>query len=306
MDGLLKMKTNKIAAGIVLFNPEIKRFDGVLSSVYNQVDQIYLFDNKSDNLNDIETIIKKYNSRKITLIKGYRNFGIGYALNRICESAISDGYDFLLSLDHDTLCKDGLTNIYRTYLSLESMGILCPQVVDDKMAINYWASNNSTGVDKIDYCIQSGCLLNLYVWKSVNGFDEDMFIDFVDFDYCMRLHINGYCIYRCNEAVINHQLGDKEKTKIADFSDHLSDVTKLKALKYFGYKNVVSPKRAYYTSRNNIIFIRKYKKYLNMPDEIRKYFDRNLRRVIRSKNGIGLIKDIYLGLIDGLKYNINS
>ena len=92
----------KVVAGIVTFNPEINCLDNNISSIYNQVDEIYIVDNGSDNWEEIKKLINNY--KKIMIKRLYINQGIAKALNELCSMAIVNGYDWILTLDQDTIC----------------------------------------------------------------------------------------------------------------------------------------------------------------------------------------------------------
>ena len=49
----------KIFAGIVTFNPEIRRLEDNILAIKGQVESIIVVDNNSDNLKDFEKIIGK-------------------------------------------------------------------------------------------------------------------------------------------------------------------------------------------------------------------------------------------------------
>ncbi len=46
---------------------------------------------------------------------------------------------------------------------------------------------------------------------------EDLFIDSVDTEYCLRLKKNGYRVVRLNEAILYHPLGDSKNIAVPDF-----------------------------------------------------------------------------------------
>ena len=175
--------------------------------------------------------------------------------------------------------------------------MICPGVIDKDIVSNTWKSKNNIQFESVDRCIQSGALVSVAAWKYVNGFDEWMFIDFVDFDFCTRLKINNYNIYRCNNVTIDHQLGNREETRLAPLFRRLYKLTGIRALKYFTYRNVFSKNRVFYSTRNNYVYIQKYSNYLDVNKEKRDFFDRCFRRILRGKNKLMIIK----ATINGIK-----
>jgi rhamnosyltransferase len=54
----------------------------------------------------------------------------------------------------------------------------------------------------------SGNLIHLTAHKIIGGFNEKLFIDYIDHEYCPRLHINGFSVIRANKAMLFHKVGD--------------------------------------------------------------------------------------------------
>ena len=50
----------KYIAGIVLYNPDLGRLKENIESICKQVDKVILIDNGSDNIREIEDLIKEY------------------------------------------------------------------------------------------------------------------------------------------------------------------------------------------------------------------------------------------------------
>lgn len=89
---------NRICAGIVLYNPDINRLKDNINSIIEQVDCIYMQDNGSSNIALIEELMKNYTST--ILLKNGINRGIAWALNRLCERSLVDGYQWKIGRAH--------------------------------------------------------------------------------------------------------------------------------------------------------------------------------------------------------------
>lgn len=294
----------RIIAGIVLYNPNLDRLKDVIYSIANEVEEICIFDNNSFSFSNINTLINSLNVPcKIKILSGNKNYGIGYALNRIFEYASNEGYDWVLTLDHDTICPANIISEYCKMLNLQNVGMICPSVIDKEIASNHWGiSNNQELYSKVERCIQSGAMVKVNAWNSCKGFNEWMFIDFVDFDFCKRLELNDYAIIKNNRIVVDHELGARECNKHALFFEKLYKRTGMIVFKYLTYRNVFSPARVYYCTRNNIAYIKIYKNSINLQKEWRDFFVRIIKRLIRGKNRIMIIKETVKGINDGIKY----
>lgn len=275
----------KIAAGIVLYNPNIKRLIKNINMIAPQVQKVILFDNHSKNINAIKKNIKF--SKKITLIKSKKNKGIAYALNEIASYASKHKYFWLLTLDQDSVVKRNLIKEYCNYMNLSNVGQLCCNYVDKKSLLNIKSTHDSFNVKKVDFCITSGSLLNLDAFVKIGGFNNTLFIDSVDIDICYRLRLNGYNIYKIDYVGFEHELGD------------------LKEYSFLGKKISVynhSPIRHYYMMRNDIILARNYPKLHSLKSVISRQGKEILKVIIFEKDTFKKIKYSIKGIRDGLNH----
>jgi len=60
----------------------------------------------------------------------------------------------------------------------------------------------------LDIVLTSFNLLNLASQQDVGGFDERLFIDEVDHDFCLRARLRGYRIVQATRLVVRHQAGN--------------------------------------------------------------------------------------------------
>ena len=101
---------DKVGAGIVLYNPEISLLKKDIQAIINQVDKICLFDNKSENIEEIEKNFKPY--KKITIIRSSKNLGIAFGLNKLLNWANENKYEWLLTMDQDSIWTTTLIEEY--------------------------------------------------------------------------------------------------------------------------------------------------------------------------------------------------
>ena len=275
----------KVAAGIVTYNPEIECLHKNITAIVEQVDIIYIIDNNSKNSKDIEKLIKNYEKCHLKMLQ--ENEGIAKALNIICEDAYKDGYEWILTLDQDSICPSNLIEEYVKYLKLENCAMLSAIIFDrNKKTVN---TTKNIGYSEIKECITSGSLLKLSVWNEINGFDEILFIDGVDFDICYRIIKKGYKIYRINTVVLNHEIGKSEIKTIL--------IWKVIVMHH-------SPFRKYYIARNNIYLARKNKQ------SVIKSILRNIKllvlAILYENSKVHKIKNIIKGTIDGFFIRNNN
>lgn len=231
-----------IIAGIVLYNPNVNRLKENVEAIFNQVNSVVLIDNGSAN---VEEIIKIFNGEKIIIIKNKKNLGIAAALNQILNHALENNIDWVLTLDQDSVVSENIIEQYSKYISLNNIGMISCRIVDRNFELDNKEVICNEKMEYINLCITSGCLTNVKAWKESGGFDEKMFIDFVDFDMCKKMIQNGYKLIKVNTTSILHELGH-------------SKVKSIFGKEFVLYNHV--PIRNYYIARNKVYFTRKYKK----------------------------------------------
>lgn len=287
----------KIWAVIVTYNPDINRLKDNIEAIVKQVCGVVVVDNASNNVNDIIDIINKLkneNSYDINVISNDCNKGIASALNIGIKTAYENkNADWIITLDQDTVVYDNIIKIYKEFYfspyynnSIVSFSCL-------RKDRNYNEKNNSFIDEKgnndyefVKCCITSGNLINVSAWKKINGFDDKLFIDMVDDDFCIRLRINNYKIVRINKYGFLHELGDS-----------------VKKVKLFGREKVVifcNSMRKYYLARNTTYIVKKYK--LGFNSEYNKYlFKRITGTILFEKNKVKGLKAYIKGIRDSKK-----
>lgn len=85
-------KNKAFAAGIVSYNPDIKRFKENIDSILSQVDKLIIIENGSRESDKIIKIIKSYDENCVKLVVNSKNMGIARALNQIRVCAEKENY----------------------------------------------------------------------------------------------------------------------------------------------------------------------------------------------------------------------
>ena len=246
----------KIAATIIIYNPE----EQVLSNVYSYLDQVdilYIIDNSDITNNQLINKIKENN--KVKYISNNGNKGIAKALNVAAETAILDGYQILMTMDQDSTPSKQMISKITEFIEkndINNIGIISPLHV-----IKSTTHLPEKEVEELDMIMTSGNFLNLDIFIKNGPFLEELFIDHVDHEYCLRLRKNGYKIIRLNNAILEHKLGN------------LKDVRFLHKRTQLNYHN---PIRNYYFYRNGFYVSNKYPEF----PKFRKYIINNLKEHI--------------------------
>lgn len=228
---------------IVLYKCNIDKFSNVLQSVINQTDYLILV--KNDN---IFFPIDKFNNPKIHLINLYNNYGIAYAQNRGVDYAKKLKTDYLLFSDQDTIFPDDYISRMQNKLCNYSENTIFAPVFFNKikeqiepLSITLKDSivpNNDQAIS-VFHAISSGTIVSMSNFEKIGYFNEALFIDYVDFEWCWRAKKLNYEILCFPDIQINHNLGDNYKI-------------------IFGKKVTIrSNFRYYYMIRNGLILSKK-------------------------------------------------
>lgn len=298
----------KIAIAIVLYNPkDINRLRECITSAEKISNNIYIFDNSDNSINyDFSLDIKYFTNNK--------NCGLAFALNYLVECAKNDGFEWIITLDQDSIIPDDIIDEYKKIiLNTENLGIVCPQVIDSRR--KYLKIKKEPKVENVDFCITSGSCISIKAWGKVGKFDEWLFIDLIDNDFCKRLVLSGYKIIRLNNFILNQQYGEiiEKSEPIRDFWIKLSKILRNVNIAKLSYKKNVNPIRVYYTCRNIIYVNKKFASYGKVGYEnynCKSYFGFIfcfiIPSVIRSNKKIETIKSVFNGTIDGINKNVEK
>lgn len=276
-----------IYAIIVTYNPDRVILESQYNSLVNQVDKIVYIDNGSK-----ECIIDNF--KNCIFIKNAENLGLGKAQNQGIEVALNNNVDFIILFDQDSIPpKDFVallmsvyyeaTKYYKTALvapliknafqneSSEDYGIVIDNIKYKKVKLEK--------ITKVSYCIASGSLIPTKVIEVIGKIKEELFIDNMDFEWCLRAKSKGYEIIQTNKTYLSHRLGEGNKDFILSHS----------------------PFREYFIIRNNII-ISKFP-YIPIGYRFRRIISIFFRIIISVVRCQWIyVKQQLKGLIDGYRF----
>ncbi|MGL5414438.1 MAG: glycosyltransferase family 2 protein [Clostridium sp.] len=261
---------SRIGCVIVTYNPGVN-FKNVLEEVEKQVEYIIIVDNGSKN------DMSKYRKEKIEVMELGENKGIAYALNRGIEKLIALRVDWILTLDHDSIVTENmLEEMLSEYKKLnkstqDRIAMIVPKHVEENSMLN---DNNETNEYEFVLTeITSGALVKREIYEKERLYEEKLFIDLVDHEFCLYLNRKNFKILRVNKAILKHNLGESKTYKILGKS-----ITPTNH----------SPIRRYYMSRNRRYVWEKYKDEFNEWIKIdkKRAISENIKIILFEKNKI--------------------
>ena len=219
------------------------------------------------------------------------NKGIATAQNIGIRNAKEKGYKYIVFSDQDSVIQyDFLLSLLNEYHKIKeidkTLGVLGPMIVDEKSDLVY--KNHlemSSRFGKVSHIISSGSIVETSIFETVGYFEDDLFIDLVDYEWCWRLRQYNRNVYMTRNVSLNHSIGNNY-------------------FKWLGiYFNISSPIRYYYQYRNSIWM-------LGRPYVPRSWkWKTIIRRVSEifllpffSSQKCAVIKYIFRGIWDGLNH----
>lgn len=273
----------KFAGTVVLYNPDREILEN-MQTYLPFIDVLYVMDNSTkeyDFLDDIKNI------KKVKYISLDGNKGIAKALKVATETAIADGYDFLLSMDQDSKFPTEDFKYIENYLENSDTSNLGIAGVNFNLNKIKQLSDKKSQVIEVNEVITSGSFLNLHNYKKIEGYNEDLFIDFVDDDLCYQFLEKKIEVIIFVNIFLNHRLGNVIQSKFL-----------------WKTKNIVShsPVRYYYIYRNYNYLIKfknvSYSRHL-LERKMEFCFKSQLIQSLFERKRLKTLKMIRRGIRDG-------
>jgi rhamnosyltransferase len=202
----------------------------------------------------------------VTVIRNLGNAGVGRALNQGAVRAIEDGYGYLLLMNQDDAPHPGMVAALHAGLGRwpGRAAIAAPVRIDRNVGPSEDVREHGY-IWPVIAVGAAGSLLDLLVYQEAGPFREDLFVDQVDYEYCLRVRRRGYDVVQTGDAVLENALGASSRHHLAG----LSVVT-----------TNHSPLRRYYIARNRLIVARDYPDFPQYRRSQRYASIRELRNVV--------------------------
>jgi rhamnosyltransferase len=237
------MKNRSTCAVIIAFRPQGAVLDN-LAKVRPQVDGLVVVDNGSspESLAPFRAVAREMD---FTLIENGVNLGIAAALNAGVRQAMEQGFRYVVLFDQDSTVTEGFIRAmrieYESHPQRDKLAIVTPTQVE-----------RSTGRTRGHGCakdggplvaITSGSLMPIEVFDQCGWFEEDLIIDCVDHEYCLRARSLGYTLAQCRPAVLLVAVGST--------THHRAFGLRINATHH-------SAKRRYYITRNRLVMVQRF------------------------------------------------
>lgn len=288
----------KYSAIIITFFPNLRKLSKTIELLETKKIHIVIVNNTPNNQLKLNTYLT---SKYLTVINNNENFGIAKAQNIALRFLSNKSIYATFLFDQDSSLEASLLNNLINGLS-SRVNIVAPITIDkntfeeipsyrvNKIGLSFEQYNfKNSQIKSTDLVISSGLLIKMIVFEKIGLFDEIMFIDYVDFEWCFRANYFGEKIYIVPNAIMKHKIG--------------------KGLRYFLFlrTNVHQPIRTYYKIKNPLILLsRKHIPLVWTIKEIILSIKCLIIQIIVDNNRLLHIRKGILGFRDGLIVNFKN
>lgn len=211
------------------------------------VDEIIVVDNNSRD-NTVAMLADRY--PHVTVIRMEENGGVGGALSAGLEYALlRRKHDWVWTFDDDSVPEDTALDVLVRSVNIAgpNIGIMASLPVHTQTGTCYppllWRNGFVKPRAQVlcediwfaDLVISSGSMVSRAVAETIGLPRRDFFMDFVDYEYCLRTRLNGYKIAVATKSRFAHEIGDARRIQLLGFSKLWPNY---------------APWREYYMSRN--------------------------------------------------------
>tara|TARA_E500000178_G_C16978119_1_gene734380 strand:+ start:860 stop:1780 length:921 start_codon:yes stop_codon:yes gene_type:complete len=297
-----KPERKNIFAIVVTYHPDEGLYERI-ALIRNQVDKVLIVDNNSS-IDCLKMISRISKDLDVDVIKNKSNLGVAEALNQGFRFAeiLNKNYSWILTLDQDSSCCSNLIS----YLSLtfqqcpfkNEIGIIGTNYKEKTTGrILHKKTQENQDWEEVKNLPTSGCLTSFNAFCNVGEFRKDLFIDYVDTEYCMRIRRHGYKVLISSKVGMVHPLGYYRKSKLHNWLRGTPMITNY------------DPLRHYYWTRNGTRLI-----YENIWRDIKwsinetyyLFFRRIITVLLFEENKIIKIRSIGLGFWHALSSNLGK
>jgi rhamnosyltransferase len=208
---------HKIAAAIVIYRPDLATLSTVVAAVAPQVSWLLLLAN--DGVAPALTL-----PNNAELVVQNRNLGLGGGYNLAANWARANGATHLLLLDQDSVPERDMVGMLREAFSatarVAAAGPLWRDARTGKtghfVRMTRWGATKvrptNGAIISVDFLISSGALISLKAIDRIGSFDQLLFIEHVDTDWCLRARAMGYMLLGVANARLDHTFGEATLT----------------------------------------------------------------------------------------------
>lgn len=220
----------RLAAVVITYNAD-EKFGARLAAIARECKTVYVVDNGSRD----QKFLKKMTTRPgVRLLALGKNTGIAHAQNVGLALAFKNKAEAVILFDHDSTPRPGFAAaLLRVAGGMAQGAIIGSRIYDVNLqgfakhpcrggfffARRHCPENGN--LTEVLMVIASGTLVTRQVYDRVGGMREDFFIDYVDWEYCLRAREKfGVPTVVCGAAVLDHARGERVGRRLLGITVH--------------------------------------------------------------------------------------
>jgi rhamnosyltransferase len=205
----------QVAAGIVLFNPDLELLDRLLCALDRNDRNIFVFVNGKTEPAVDDSLARL---SKVHTIKSSANIGLGAGLNELVKAAEAAGFKNVLLFDQDSSPEPALPDALcecaeQLQIARAPVAVVGPRLVvppgENYKPLRY-SRRRPSGLpcgSAVDFLPTSGSLVSIAAWREIGPFRVDYFVDGIDIEWCYRAWHQGYACVLADDLEMVHRWG---------------------------------------------------------------------------------------------------
>lgn len=247
-------------AVVVSYHPDIERLQQQLQSLRHQCAAAIVVDNGSPaEVVGALQAMRQASGGWLEVLPLGTNCGVAHAHNRGIEHARAGGASHVLLMDQDSLpAPDMVARLLVGFADAAGQPVAAvgPCIHDPRTGTDLdflrrgragyeriQVAQHPRGVLEVAHLISSGSLLAVNALSQIGGLEDELFIDAIDTEWCLRARAAGFRLRANTAAVLEHELGLRS--------------LRLGSRRWGRTIAFHPPFRVYYMFRNNVLLCRR-------------------------------------------------
>jgi rhamnosyltransferase len=216
-----------LGAVVVLFHPTAEQVARVVE-LRGRCDDLVAVDNTPLPDDRLAILLEDHG---IALIhEGNRN-GIAGAHNRGLATLFERGVDAVALVDQDSVMPEDYFPVMREICTTlasqpflvgprifeEAIQDYVPVLETNGITVRQLDMHEDGGMQRCATLISSGCVISRAAFAKIGSFDEKLFIDCVDTEYCFRARACGVPVYVTPALTLSHRIGALRRHKLGPY-----------------------------------------------------------------------------------------
>jgi rhamnosyltransferase len=279
---------NQVCAVVVTYNATDELIDNI-AAIRSQVSHLVIVDNGSrlEGVDLVETSRARFNCE---VILNSSNFGIAKAMNIGIGYAAAQGCKQAVFFDQDSIAGNrryvpSLLDAYQESSRLRPIAMIAPRYFDRSSGEELPSAKGRDGC--LLAAMTSGTLVPISIFESLGMYDEQLYMDYVDIEFCLRCRRAGHSIVEAPRAILLHSLGRRTKHTICG--------------RVFSTTNHNASRR-YYITRNRLLLMRRYwRDWRWCIREIKAFVSEFIKIILAEEHKKDKLASVACGVADALR-----